>query len=888
MASKRPNPEKLLELAAAEEAAKGRGRLKIYLGMAAGVGKTYAMLHDALSEIPRGRRIVAGYIEPHGRPETETLSKQLPHIPMRVVEYRGLSLGEMDLDRCLAERPAVLLVDELAHTNAPGSRHLKRYQDVEELLSHGMNVWTTVNVQHIESLKDVVGQITGVDVQETVPDSFIARADEIELVDIPPDELIQRLEMGKIYAAEKVNSALRNFFQKGNLIALREIVLRHAADTVDAQLRRLRTSEGVRDVWATAPRVLVSIAPNRFAPRLVRAAARLARNLRAPFVVLTVETPRTQAASEQDRGYVERALSLGERLGGEIVRTSGHDIVSEILRVARETNSTILMAGKPRRGWWYNFIHGSVVDDLLHRSEELDVYFIQGSRDDGTVLPIIPKGSKTSFRSLTESLLAVTGATAICFAMYPAFELSNLIMVYLLAVTWVASRHGKAEAITASLVSVLIFDVCFVPPRWTLAVTDAEYLVTFLVMLVVALLISTLTLRLRSQVKATGEREERTAMFLGFSKSLASCRSLEGAADIARETILKQLRMESAVFWPRADKRAISLNRSPLIEQQGVEEGVVKWVAERKSRAGVGTETLPGSKGYYLPLETRGERAAVLGIFPGESALSGQAIELVEGMSHLLTIALNRIVFESEATTAQVRAEREELKNILLSSVSHDLRTPLTTITGAAAMLATESGLSERASQLATTITESSGRLALIVRNVLDLSRLESGALTMNREWHSLEEIIGVALEQTESLLGSRKVTLRIPAQFPLMNVDGLLLEQLFVNLLENLARHTPETTSAEISADHFPEEIVIRVADNGPGLEVGSEVQIFDKLYRGKLSHGFGLGLAICKAIAVAHDGSIAAENLPQGGACFTIRLRVDGNPPEVPTNDE
>lgn len=851
--------------------------------MAAGVGKTYAMLSDAFGELQRGTNVAAGYIEPHGRPETEALAQRIPLIPTRTIEYRGISLSELDPDACLAKRPAILLVDELAHSNAPGSRHLKRFQDIEELLSQGISVWTTVNVQHIESLKDIVIQITGVDIQETVPDAFLSRADEIELIDISPDELIRRLEMGKVYAPEKVDVALRNFFQKGNLVALREIVLRHTADTVDAQLRSLRTTEGVKEVWAISPRVLVSVAPNRFAPRLVRAAARLARNLNAPFVVLSVDTPRTRTASEQDRAYMKRSLDLAESLGAEVVQTSGHDIVSEIIRVARETNSTIVMVGKPRRSWWFHFIYGSVVDDLIRRSGDLDVYFIQGTRDEGTVLPVIPRGSQASTRTVLESLAWVGLATLVCFGVYSFFSLSNLIMIYLLAVTWVASRYGKVEATVASVTSVLAFDFCFVPPHWTFAVSDVQYLVTFGVMLVVALLISTLTLRLRAQVQTTAERERRTTMFLHYSKLLASCRSLEEAADVTRETLLKTINMESAVFWPKEDQSPVPLNRSPLLESVGVEEGVVKWVADRKAPAGKGTDTLPGSKGFYLPLGTELNQAPVLGVFPGADSSISSVYDLIEGLSHLLSIALDRIVLENEALEAQVRAQREELRNILLSSVSHDLRTPLTAISGAASMLIAEPGLSARAQQLAQTIAESSGRLTLIVRNVLDLSRLESGSLALNREWHSLEEIIGIALERTESSLGSRKIILHIPQHLPLILVDGLLLEQLFVNLLENISRHTQETATATIQAQHLENQVIVQVSDTGPGLEPGTESQVFDKLVRGHSSQGFGLGLAICKAIALAHGGSIAASNQAQGGACFTLRLPAKDTPPEV-----
>ena len=562
MNGSRPNPDSLLKRAQSEQRGSTRGKLKIYLGMAAGVGKTFAMLSDALTEQKRGVRVLAGYIEPHGRAETEELAKQLPNISPRVLEYRGITLHEFDLDQALAQKPEIILVDELAHTNAPNSRHIKRYQDIEELCAKGINVFTTLNIQHIESLRDVISNITGVEVQETVPDSVLAQADEIELIDIPPDELLQRLEAGKIYKHEKVDTALRNFFRKGNLVALREIVLRHAADTVDAQLRSYRTLEGVDEIWATNPRVLVSVAPTKFAVRLVHAAIRLARNLKAPLVALTVETPRTRQASEIDRAHAERALASAARAEAEIIRVSGYDIVQEVIRVAKETNATIIVVGKPMRSKLREFIFGSIVDDLVRQSGKIDILVVQGSADEGGSLRTIPAAAQFSRSSVLQSMLWVVLATAVCFLAYPFFELSNLVMIYLLAVAWVASHHGRIESVIASILSVAAFDFFFVPPRWTFAVSDAQYAVTFAVMLVVALLISSLALKLKAQSELALDRERNTRTLFEFNQRLSVCRSLEEAANVTAEMMRKYFGLESLLYWPEGAGELRALNRT--------------------------------------------------------------------------------------------------------------------------------------------------------------------------------------------------------------------------------------------------------------------------------------------------------------------------------------
>lgn len=842
---------------------KRRGRLKVYLGMAAGVGKTFSMLSDARADVARGFDGVVGYLESHGRKETEDLADGLDKLPLREIDHRGVIIHEFDLDAALERRPEFLLVDELAHTNAPGSRHLKRWQDIVELLEAGIHVRTTVNIQHIESLRDVVAQITGVFVQETVPDSFFDLADEIELVDLPPEELHKRLEEGKVYVPEKVEQALTGFFKKANLLALRELALRHTAERVDEEMRLTRTLQGGVEPWHAKERILVCVAPNRLAPRVVRAARRLASSLHAELIAVTVDSPRQAGVSDQARAQLDAALALAEQLGARTVSLSGDDIVSEVIRFARTENITTILVGKPVRPRWRELIFGSMVDTLIRSSGEIDVMVITGAEESGTDLIVRRKPDPPvwpNYGWVTGILGAVTG---LGFLMVEKFDLANIVMVYLLGVAYISVRFGRAESMVAAVLSVVLFDVCFVDPRGTFAVSDAQYLVTFAIMLVVSVLISSLTLRLKTQTQASASRERNTAALLELSRQLASSRKREEMAVIAAKKASDVAQAEAVVFT-REGNLAPSATR---FEESSNELAVIQWVLENGRMAGKGTDTLAGAHAMYVPLIGSTGCVGVLGI---TSEPDSRARHMIEAVAHQLATALDRTSFAKASHEASLSAEREMLRSSLLSSVSHDLRTPLGSIEGAASGLIAQTDLSPRARELASTILEESERMARLVRNLLDMTRVGQGDVQLNLDWQSLDEVIGSAAIRSDRMF-THPIQVQLPDDLPLLKLDGVLVEQLFINLFENAAKHAGPQAQVTVTAQNLEHQVEVRVADNGPGFPQANLEEVFEKFHKGGGS-GFGLGLAICRAIMTAHGGTISAQN--QNGAELVMRF--------------
>ncbi len=825
--------------------------------------------------------MVLGYVETHGRRETEALIRDLEVLPRSTNDYRGVRVEEFDVDGALARKPKLIVVDELAHTNAPNSRHLKRWQDVEELLDAGIDVYTAVNVQHLESLNDAVAQITGVIVKETVPDAFVDHADEIEVIDIPPDELRQRLKEGKVYVPERIDHALEGFFKRGNLTALRELALRRAADRVDAQMQRLRSEQGVSGLWPTRERVLVCIAPNRLASRVVRAAAKMGAASHAEMVAVVVESDRQQNRCAEEHDASRQALRLAESLGMETVTLSGHDIVEEILHYARRRNANLVVVGKPIKPRWREILFGSVVDELVRRSGEIDVHVITGAVETNTE-PRPPRRVPVSYGTAKGYgwTAAVTAfATGLCALLYDHVSPANLVMIYLLGVTLVASRFGPNEAAMASLLSVVIFDLAFVPPRGTLAVSDTQYLITFAVMLLVALVVSRLTLRLREQARNASERERRTAALYSLSRQLARSRSKVEIAVAAAKEIAEVFESEVAVLIPHeGGLRALATSASSFEEVS-----VAQWSLEHDEAAGRGTNTLPGSKGFYLPLHGGAGAVGVLAYLPNEInwPLPSAQRNLLETFGNGLGLALERAQLAKESHESRVQAESERTRNALLSSISHDLRTPLTSITGAASALVARG----EGGELAQTIVTESQRLNLQVQNLLDMTRLQSGEVKPRLEWNSLEEIIGTALDRNRGLLKDRPVEVRIPANLPLLSIDSELVLKLFVNLLENAANHTPAGTHIWITASEGTSAVRAVVADDGPGIPPGSEVAIFERFSQGGAKgEGLGLGLAICRAIMKLHGGVVWAQKRMGGGSEFHVEFPRPTTQPEVP----
>ncbi|OGC02898.1 MAG: two-component system sensor histidine kinase KdbD [candidate division NC10 bacterium RIFCSPLOWO2_12_FULL_66_18] len=890
----RSDPDALLARVKEEEARRTRGKLNVFLGAAAGVGKTYAMLQAALERRAEGVDVVVGWVDAHGREETEALLEGIEILPRRQIEHRGTVLMEFDLDAALLRRPTLILVDELAHTNTPGSRHAKRWQDVQELLDAGISVYTTVNVQDLESLNDVVAKITGLVVRETVPDSVLEQADEVRLIDLPPEELLQRLKEGKVYVPAQAKEAVHNFFRKGNLIALRELALRRMADRVDAQMRLYMQDHAIAKTWPVTERLMVCVGASPSSTRLVRAAKRMADGLRAEWIVAYVETPAHARLSEEDRVRVTDTLRLAEQLGAETVTLSGHRISEEILAHARTRNVSKIIVGKPAAPLWKRILVGSIVDNLVRGSGDIDIYVTSGEESPNVPYVVPPRPRSTDWMSYARAAGIVALCTAVAWAMFPFFELSNLIMVYLLGVVGVAARSGRGPSVLASVLSVAAFDFFFVPPYFTFAVADAQYLVTFAVMFFVALITSGLTVRIRRQAESARQRERRTAVLYAMSRELASIRGVENILPAAVRHIAEVFRSQVMILLPDAAGRLLQQTGLPTqLNMDATEFGVAQWVYEHRQMAGLGTTTLPGANALYLPLVASRGTLGVLGIRPTEprSLESPEQLHQLETFANQTALALERAQLAEETQQAQVRAETERLRSSLLSSVSHDLRTPLASITGAASSLLEGDEALDAATRqdLLETVREEADRLNRLVHNLLDMTRLESGALQVNKEWHPLEEVVGAALGRLAKQLQDRPLTIHLPADLPLVPIDDVLIEQLLINLVDNAAKYTPHKSPIEIAAWASDGAVTVEVADRGPGLAPGDEERVFDKFYRGVggNSRGVGLGLAICRGIAEAHGGRIWSENRADGGVAFRFTIPLTGTPPRVEDTD-
>lgn len=894
MPDTRPNPDDLLAQVHAEEAGARRGSLKIFFGYAAGVGKTYAMLENAQRAKTMGRDVVVGYVEPHGRRETEELLNGLEALPTQHHEHRGVTLREFDVDAALARHPDLILVDELAHTNATGTRHEKRWQDVEELLNAGINVWTTLNVQHIDSLNDVIAQITGVTVRETVPDRVFDLANDLELVDLTPEELLTRLKEGKVYLPDQARLALQHFFQKPNLTALRELSLRQAARRVHHDVESARRDRAARHPWATSERLLVCIGPSPTTARVIRTAKRMATALDAPWLAVSVDLT-GDSANHPARQQVAQHFRLAERLGAETITLPGQNVIDTILDYARSRNVTKILIGKTNQPRWRRLLLGTVVDDLLDRSGEIDVYVIHGEEEEGH--NVAGGGSAAS----TKPLPYILAAGMVLLAGELAFALralrwtdgeANTVMLFLAAVAWVASWYGRGPAVLASVLAVLGFDFFFVPPHYTFAVADAQYVVTFLVMLVIGLAISTLTSRLREQIERTRLRERRTTALYELGKQLSSLYGQVFLVGAAGARIAEMINGEVAIYLERGpDPPELAFGHESSIARHPVSVPVAQWVLQHDQMAGAGTNSLPNAVALFLPLtgSQRTHGAIAVRVEDATRLLAPEVRRLLEACANQLALALERDQLTIDAANAQIQAEAEQVRSSLLSSVSHDLKTPLAAIAGASSSLLESAILSEETRrQLLETVAEEADQLNRLLENLLQISKLEAGTAPPNRQWHVLEELVGTALHRTERQLVHHKVAVHLPPQLPLLFVDGLLLEQVFVNLLENAARFTPEGSEVAIRAAIDGTSLRLAISDEGPGIPPGMEDKIFDKFFRASPNadggRGTGLGLAICRAIILAHAGTITAFNRPQGGAEFVIRLPLAVDAPQIP----
>jgi len=892
MNSDRPNPDELLERVRASEAEARRGKLKIFFGYAAGVGKTYAMLEAAQRERAEGIDVVVGYVEPHDRPETEALLHGLEVLPPRLIPYRGVNLREFDLDAALARRPRLILVDELAHTNAEGFRHAKRWQDVEELLEAGIDVYTTLNVQHLESLNDVIAKITGVSVRETLPDNVLERANDIELVDLTPEDLIERLKAGKVYIPLQTERALESFFQKANLIALRELSLREAAQRLRMDVEAARLEKAVTSPWATAERLLVCVGPSPTSMKLIRTAKRMATAFGAHWLAVSVETHGEESPTR--RQQIARHLRLAEQLGAETHTLVGNKVADILLDLARSRNVTKIVVGKTAVPWWKRIFKRTVVNDLLEKSGDIDVYVIRGEAE----APRIPEPLAGPRPIVWGHYLATAGVVVICGLLgwvSQSLRLgeANIVMIFLLGVAYVAARFGRGPAIVCAVAGVLVFDFFFVPPYLSFAVSDAQYILTFAVMLIIGLLISTLTARIRDQLQSSRRQERRTAALYRLTQQLSQVAGSEFLVRTAGGQLAEIFDGEVVIFLGEPGQPLVlRFGEKTNVAREPINAIVAQWVAGHDQVAGLGTDTLPNATALFVPLTGSQRTVGALGVRPGnaERFFDPDQRRLLETCASLIALSIERDESVLAAQQAQLQVQAEQLRNSLLSSVSHDLRTPLAAIAGATSSLLDSSKRTDPAAQteLLQTVVEESHRLARQVDNLLDMTRLESGKVELNKQWHVLEEIVGSALARLRRELEHREVRVDIPADFPLLFLDGTLMEQAFFNLLENAGRHTPPGTEIEIRARVEGRQAVITIADNGPGLRPGTESQVFEKFFRGITSpadgrRGVGLGLAICQGIIRAHGGTITARNRPDGGAEFSISLPCDQQAPIV-----
>lgn len=878
-------------MVAEQERAK-RGKLTVFFGSAPGVGKTYAMLEVARAEMEQEKRdVVVGIVETHGRYETGAQLLGLELLPRRKIHYRGVDIEEFDIDAALKRRPQVLLVDELAHTNAEGSRHPKRWQDVEELLDAGIDVFSTMNVQHVESLNDVVAKITGIRVRETVPDSVLAEAHELKLVDLPPDDLLERLRDGKVYLGANAQRAIDNFFKKGNLIALRELALRLTAERVDAQMREYREAQGIEQTWAITDQLLVAVSPSPYSARLVRAARRIAGSLHARWYAVYVEPRSARPLSKPLAARLAQNLDLAEQLGAEVVTLGGDNPTEELLRFAREQHITKLIIGKPVVGRWRDRFRPSFVDQLVRQSGDIDVYVTAGDPDDSEQrTEMRAPRPPPDWPNLAPAAVMPALATGVSLLAFGRDQLPDVVMIYLLGIMLVSSRLGFGASIFAGFLSVAAFDFFFVPPYLTFAIADFRHGTTFAVMLVVAVVISGLTQRIRNQVTAAQERELRTAALFALTRELAAAQGLDRVIQVAARQIEKAFRAGVSVLTPNTGGTLSRNYASPSIGAPSERDlSVSQWVWSNQREAGLGTTTLPGGSTLYLPLQASQGMVGVLAITPDDPERLSRLAQRkqVDAFAAQMGLAVERAQLAEQAERARREVEAEQLRSSLLSSVSHDLRTPLAVITGATGTVlqAGDTMTEPMRQELLKTVLEEAERLNRLIRNLLDMTRLESGAVKVNKEWMPLEEVIGGALTRLESRLGAREVRVELPSDPLLVPCDAVLLEQVFINLVENAVKYS--AGPIEIEAKPGTEEVAIDVSDRGPGIAAGEEERIFDKFHRTAQAggrEGVGLGLTICRAIVSAHGGKIWALNRAGGGATFRFTLPLEGAPPAAP----
>jgi two-component system, OmpR family, sensor histidine kinase KdpD len=877
----RPSPEALLKVARAESADEEQAKLKIFLGYAAGVGKTYAMLEAALQRKRDGRDVVVACLASHGRNESDLPLEGLEIVPHAKISNPNGILPELDLDAVLARRPQIALVDELAHSNVPDSRHRKRWQDVEELLAAGIDVYTTANIQHFQSLSDVVAQITGVTVHETVPDRLLDLAAEIRLVDLPPEDLLQRLHEGKIYIPEKDALATDRYFKLGNLMALRELSLRRAAARVDDQMRAYMESRCIAGPWPVAEKLLVCVSGSPFSERLIHTTKRLADETKAVWHTVYIETPGVNRYARENRERVWRDMRLAESLGAQVATLTSISVAEALIDYAVKNNITKIVVGKPTKPRWREVLRQPLVDKIIRQSGSIDVHVVsitKEQKDKSKGAP--PPGRPTLWAGYLQSLALVLVTSLVCEPAHRYLSPTNLVMIYLLAVVLAATRLGRRPAVLTAFLSVLAFDFFFVTPRFTFAASDPASLLTFVALFTVGVVISTLVSQSSERAEAIREREVQTASLYYLSRDLAVASDLPGIMDAMVRNIEESLGAQIAVFMPEGERFEMKQASSEL--SLGVKElAVADWAFKNRSPAGRGTDTLVSAALLYLPIATNGDLHGILGVKLADETgyTSPLSRRLLQAFATQAALAIERVRLGKQAEQAQILLARESLERALLNSISHDLRTPLVSITGALGALRDEDNSFDRQAraELIDGAWEEAGRLNRFVGNLLDMTRLESGALRLKLVPCDVQDLFGCALAALEPRLDGREIEVLLPSSLDLVRMDMVLMMQVVVNLLDNALKYTPRESCIELAAGLAGQTLTLTVADRGPGIPEKDLKRVFDKFYRLPVPEGAGgtgLGLSICKGIVEAHSGNIRAENRDGGGLRMIVAL--------------
>lgn len=897
----RPSPDALLE--AARQEGSNIGKLRIFVGAAPGVGKTYEMLQLARAKRKEGVDVVVGVVETHGRRETEALLEGLEIIPRKPVAYRGQTIEEMDLDGILARRPEVVLVDELAHTNPAGSRHPKRYLDVEEILSRGIDVHTTVNIQHIESLNDIIAQITGIRVRETVPDSIFDRADAIELVDITPDDLIQRLKEGKVYVPQQAERALAHFFSPTNLTALRELALRRTAERVDEQLLAQMQARAIPGPWAAGERILVCVSEDPRSAGLVRYAKRLSDRLHAPFVAVSIETRRTVGLGEEERDRIADTLRLAHALGGEAVTIPGGDrrVADDVLIYAHANNITQIVIGKSLRSRWFEIVNGSVVHDLVRRSGNISVHVIAGDREPGG--PVPKKAVSTASRPepfqarpYVVALLAVGIGLGIGEAIQPWLGIENVDLVFLTAIVAVAVRYGLYPSLFASALASLCYNFFFLPPIYTFTIADPTNVAAFVLFIIVAAIVSNVAARVRTQAVAATARARTTEALYSFSRKLAGVGTLDDVLWAITYQIALMLKVRVVVLLPEHGTIAVKAGYPPEDRIDDADVAAANWAWENDRAAGRGSDTLPGAKRLFLPMRTGRGVIGAIGIDKDKPGplLTPDERRLLDALSDQSAIAIERVRLVEDMDRVKRTVETDRLRSALLTSISHDLKTPLAAILGAGSALRDLANALDEAQKadLVGTVIDESERLNRFIANLLDMTRIESGAIAPKTARYDLGEIVGSALRRAGKILSCHHVELDMAANLPMLDVDAVLLEQALFNILDNAAKYAPEGSKVRIQGWREENVLQLQILDEGEGIPQDDLDRIFDKFHRvnkaDSVRPGTGLGLAISRGFVEAMHGTVTAANrTDRSGAVFTIRLplRTDAETPGTAT---